>query len=131
MKDTELAFYAARLLGEITHHVGKHNSIGMGELYEIVFREPWENRINDTRRLRTVITELRRQGVAICSDCSPSGGGYYVASAGSSEMKDYLARLRKRAIKALALEAKLRRISLPELLGQMELELGGGYDEAA
>lgn len=131
MKRSEMAFYAARLLEELTHHVGSHNAIGMGELYEIVFRETWANRINDTRKLRIVITELRKQGAAICSDTSRTGGGYYVASGGSSEMKDYLTRLRRRGLRALVLEAKLRKITLAELLGQMELNLLGDYDEAA
>jgi hypothetical protein len=131
MNKVQMGFYAARLLSELTHHVGRHNAIGMGELYELVFQDPWANRINDTRKLRTVITELRKQGVAICSYCSSSSGGYYLASSGSSEMRDYLKRLRLRALKALVLEAKMRRIALPELLGQMQLELDGGYHEAA
>jgi hypothetical protein len=131
MTKIEMAFYVARLLAELTHHVGKDQCVGMGELYELVFREQWSNRINDTRKLRTVITELRRQGIAICSDTSSSGGGYYLARQGSSEMADYLKRLRMRALKALVLEAKMRQIGLPELLGQLELELSGGYHEAA
>ena len=131
MNKIQMGFYAARLLSELTHHIGRHNTIGMGELYELVFKEPWANRINDTRRLRTVITELRRQGVAICSDCASSGGGYYLASAGSSEMRQYLERLRRRALKALVLEARMRKIGLPELLGQIQIEFKGGYNEAA
>lgn len=131
MNKIQMAFYAARLLGELTNHVGRDNAIGMGELYEIVFDEPWANRINDTRRLRQIITELRRQGRPICSYCSSSGGGYYLARMRSSEMREYLERLRQRALKALVLEAKMRKMSLPELLGQLQLELHQGlFNEA-
>jgi len=110
------------LLGILSRHVGREKAIGMGELYEEVFDRPWRNRINDTRALRTLIQELRKEGVAICSACAYAGGGYYLAAAGS-EMEDYLSRLRSRALRALALEARLRRITLPELLGQMQLNL--------
>jgi len=130
MDRVEMAVYAHKLLGELTHHIGRHRAIGMGELYEKIFEETWQNRINDTRRLRIVITELRRQGVAICSESSRAGGGYYLASAGS-ELKDYLSRLRRRALKVLSLEAKMRKMTLAELLGQIELNLRGGQDETS
>jgi hypothetical protein len=125
MKRSEMDLYAARLLAEITRHVGRQNTIGMGELYEIVFRERWNNRINDTRDLRKVITELRKSGVAICSDSGRESGGYYLASAGS-EMEGYLKRLRRKALKALKMEAQLRKTTLLDLFGQIELELSGG-----
>lgn len=123
MKRSEMDLYAARLLGEISHRVGRHKAIGMGELYEIVFRKQWANRINDTRDLRIVITELRKSGVAICSDCGSEGGGYYLAQAGS-ELDDYRRRVKKRALKMLSLYAKLGG-SVKEFYGQMELDLAG------
>lgn len=130
MKNSERDLYAARVLTVLSRHVGRHKAIGMGELYEEVFRKPWANRINDTRDLRTLITELRTNGAAICSTASKDGPGYYQPSAGS-EMEDYLSRLRSRALRALALEAKLRRLTIEDLLGQLELNLTGGRDEAA
>ena len=130
MDRVEMATYGYKLLVELTHHVGRQKAIGMGELYEKVFGETWQNRINDTRRLRIIITELRQQGVAICSASSPTGGGYYQASAGS-ELKDYLSRLRRKALKALSLEAKMRKMTLAELLGQIELNLRGRQNEAS
>jgi len=119
-----------RLLGEMSRHIGRERAIGMGELYEIVFDEDWENRINHTRRLRELITEARYEGVPICSDSARSGGGYWLAAAGS-EMQDFLASFHRRAVRSLVLEARLRKISLPELLGQMQMNLEEGRDEAA
>jgi len=117
----------ARLLKEITLHVGGSRSIGMGELYEKVFMETYAHRINDTRRLRTIVTELRRDGVPIVSVSASSGGGYFLASAGS-ELAGYCRRLRNQALKKLAMEAKLRKMTLPELMGQLILEFKDGNE---
>lgn len=106
----------------LSRHVGVNRKIGMGELYFAVFGESWSNRINDTRALRKVITELRHEGVPICSVADSTGGGYYLASAGS-ELSNYCERLRTQAIKKLAMEAKIRRITLHELLGQMTMNI--------
>lgn len=122
MTGEELAAAKTRLYQALTQHVGKTRRIGMGELFEKVFREGWQNRINDTRRLRKLITELRRDGVPICSIATSSGGGYWIASAGS-ELNDYCQALRQRAIKILCQEATLRKKTVPELLGQLSLDL--------
>jgi len=119
-----------RLHSTLTSHIGRANAVGMAELYEAVYDRPWSNRINDTRKLRTLVTEMRREGVAICSTAFSVGGGYYLA-AGGSELKDYLRRTKVQALKKLARVAKIQRVSLPELLGQMRLEMEAGHDEAA
>lgn len=108
----------AKLLQELTQHPGRHRAIGMGELYEIVFSRRYEHRINDTRELRHYISALRREGVPILS----CGEGYYLASS-VSELDDYCRRIRLRALRVLTQEAKLRRVSLPHLLGQIQLNL--------
>jgi len=114
-----------RLLATLARHIGRSRAIGMVALYEEVFGEKWRDKINDTRKLRELITELRREGVPICSVTTKEGGGYYLASAGS-ELETYCSKLRTSALKKLALEAKLRNITLPELLGQLTLSLTGG-----
>lgn len=70
------------------------------------------------RHLRTLITELRDDGVAVCG--TPRDG-YYIAKV-ASEVEDTCRFLRARAMKSLALEARLRRVPLPELIGQLRLE---------
>ena len=114
-----------RLLATLSRHIGRSKAIGMAALYEEVFQKEWQDKINDTRKLRDLITELRREGVPICSVTTTAGGGYYLASAGS-ELEAYCAKLRTQALRKLALEAKLRRMTLPELLGQLTLNLTGG-----
>jgi len=110
------------LLKEMTMHVGRSRAIGMGELYERVYGRPYRSKINGTRGLRKLVTDLRDEGVAICSIPDSGGGGYYLASAGS-ELDDYCKKIRSRALKMLALESKLRKTTLPLLLDQVQLNL--------
>jgi len=112
----------SRLLEIMIGHIGRSKAIGMGELYEQVFGRPYNNRINDTRRLRSLITELRKDGKGICSASTKEGSGYWIASA-DSELRDYCSKLRKKAFKILRMESNIMAISMPELMGQMELEL--------
>jgi hypothetical protein len=128
MTEEQKQHFKGLLLQILTGHIGRARMIGMGELYEDVFGEPWQNRINDTRRLRKIITELRLEGVPICSDSS-SAGGYYLASAGS-ELEGYCKRMRRAALRKMVLEASVRKITLAELVGQMQLELGAPGEAA-
>ena len=125
MTEQEIQFRKTRILMIMSGHVGQGKRIGMGELYEQVFEETYDHRINDTRSLRKLITELRRDGVAICSVASKNGGGYWLASAGS-ELASYCTNLRNRALRILGMEAKIRKISMSEMMGQMALELKKG-----
>lgn len=111
----------------LSRHTGEEKAIGMGELYERVFEKPWRNRINDTRALRSLITELRHQGALIGETRSPSGGGYYQARS-THELERFLNKRKKEALKKLAMIAKMQQIALPDLLGQMRLSMtsGGG-----
>lgn len=112
--------YKQKLLMVLTEHIGKSRIVGMGELYERVFKKPYNRLINDTRTLRKLIEILRREGVPVCSSTKKGSGGYYLASAGS-ELEQYCRNLHNRALRVLVMEAKLRKIALPELLGEMQL----------
>lgn len=118
------------ILAALTSHIGETNAIGMGELYEEVYGKAWGNRINDTRALRKAITDLREEGVPICSVATSGGGGYYLAAAGS-ELANYLRRSERRALLILMRNAKIKKISLPDYLGQMRLNMEGDHGEAA
>jgi hypothetical protein len=124
MKDKD---YKARLLYVLTKHVGKTRSISMAELYKELFGEVPKNKINQARIIRELVTELRKEGVPICSDTDREGGGYYLAAAGG-ELENYCMRLRIRALKILQMEANLRKKTLPELLGQIALAMGSRID---
>ncbi len=113
-----------RIMTELASHIGSMHAIGMGELYELVTGDPWSNRINDTRKLRRLVSQLRFDGVPICSAPRSSGGGYYLAAAGS-EMTGFLRNRERLALKILAMNAKIRKLTLPEYLGQMKLNMDG------
>jgi len=70
------------------------------------------------RRVRTLVTEAREEGVAIAA--TPEHG-YFIAVL-PDEIDMCCAFLRARAMKSLLLESRLRKIPLPELLGQMRLQ---------
>jgi hypothetical protein len=111
----------ARLFEALFDHVGKEHAVGADVLYTEVFGEKVPHKINDTKPLRKLITAIRGQGRAIASVCSANGGGYYIPRAGS-ELDDYCRRmLHMPALRKLAMEAKIRKVSLPELIGQMSL----------
>lgn len=69
------------------------------------------------RRVREFVSQLREQGYAVCGHPTT---GYYMASK-SSEIEETCQFLRARAMHSLHLEAKMRKISLPDLIGQMKL----------
>ena len=114
--------HKATLLATLSRHIGQERAISMAALQRAVFGDEVDDKINGTRMLRKLVTELRRAGTPIASCTSCNGGGYYLAAAGS-EMTDYLERLRRRALSALVLEAAMRRQTLPELIRQIQLGL--------
>ena len=121
MSDKDAQKY--RLMSILSGRTGRSRAVDMGELYEAVFGETYaSHKINGTRKLRQLVTELRSEGVPICSVSTKSGGGYYLASAGS-ELDDYCRRIRMRALKLLKMESKLRKTALPKLLHQIQLNL--------
>ena len=94
----------------------------MGELYTRVYGKPWRHRINDTRKLRELITELRLEGRRICSSSSSSDGGYYLAATGG-ELETALDGDYRRAVKILAMRGKMLHASGEEILNQLRLNL--------
>ena len=117
-----------RLMVVLSRHVGEEKAIDMGDLYQRVFDRPCDHKINHTRELRKLITMLRREGVPIGSTSVQNGGGYYLCRAGS-ELNTYCDRLIRRGINALDIVSKLRKVALPELLGQMRLSLAAESQE--
>lgn len=71
------------------------------------------------RNLRTLITQLRQDGMAICG--TPESG-YFVAET-AEELQHTCAFLRSRALRSLHLEARLKKVPLAQLIGQMALDL--------
>ena len=121
-RDIDTSEHRLRLLSVLNSHVGEANAIGMTALYEAVFDRPWKDRINDTRRLRKLITLMREDDVAVCSTQSQIGGGYYIAAA-TSEFLNFLRKNERLALLILMRNSKMKKISLPEYLGQLKLEM--------
>ncbi len=117
-----------KLYAVMMQHIGPEKKIGMGELYEAVFGRTWSHRINDTRMLRNLITEMRRDGQPVMSSTSSGSGGYWIA-ASSTEIAEYCNRHKTSALKSLAHIARIKKVSLAEYLGQMQLELEAGDAE--
>lgn len=70
-----------------------------------------------TRQVRERVTALRLDGIAVCG--TPETG-YFIAAC-AEELEETCQFLRSRSMHALMLEARLRRIPLPDLLGQIHL----------
>lgn len=107
----------AQVLTELSHHIGKEAGIHVRDLVaritgQILPNEPME------RRVRQIVTELRMDGAHICGHPS---SGYYMAET-PEELEQTLQFLRSRALSSLTLESRMRRISMPELLGQLNLK---------
>jgi hypothetical protein len=113
---------ARHKINEILYnHIGKENAIGMSALYQKVYGEKPVDLVNDTRPIRIIITALRNQGRAIGSITSSNGGGYYIPRSGS-ELQEYCdVRLHRPALRKLKMEATIKGVSLPSLIGQMAL----------
>lgn len=72
----------------------------------------------DPRTVRRLVSEARAEGVAIAAH---PGTGYFIART-PDEIEMCCAFLRSRAMHTLGLEARLRKIPLPELIGQLRLK---------
>lgn len=126
--ELERALLENKLMRILMAHIGANRVIGMGELYEALYGETWTHRINDTRPLREIITDMRESGIPICSIVAKPGGGYYLAAT-ASELDEYAKRIESAALKKLKQASQLRRVALPELLGQIAMNLAS-YDVA-
>lgn len=67
------------------------------------------------RTLRLLISDAREEGIAIVG--TPDTG-YFVAQT-PDELEECCRFLRARAMHSLAIEARLRKVALPELVGQL------------
>ncbi|MGH6622908.1 MAG: HTH domain-containing protein, partial [Burkholderiaceae bacterium] len=69
------------------------------------------------RMLRHLISDAREDGVAIVG---VPESGYFIAQNGE-ELEQCCNFLRSRAMHSLVIEARLRKVALPELLGQLKV----------
>lgn len=93
----------------LSRHIGKGNGIGIRRLAAELNVEE--------RQARKLVSDLREDGHAVCG--TPKDG-YYIA-ADAAELEETCEFLRGRAMHSLRLESRLRKIPLPDLLGQIHL----------
>lgn len=98
-----------QLLALLSDRIGRNNGQNVRDLaYHLRCPE---------RLVRKLVTALREDGIAVCGHPST---GYYIAET-SVELEECCQFLRSRALHSLGLEARLRKIPLPDLLGQLHL----------
>lgn len=98
-----------QLLAVLARHQGADRGASVEALAKAIDCHP--------RHVRSLVTELREDGVAVCGHPKT---GYFVAS-NPAELERTCQFLRSRALRSLTLEAQLRRIPLPDLIGQLHL----------
>ena len=106
----------------LSRHVGREKAIGMGELYERVFGESYDHRINDTRPLRKLITDLRYDGALIGESRGQTGGGYYLARS-THELGEWFRKREREWLRKAHMLSRMKKLSLNEYLGQKILGL--------
>ncbi len=98
-----------QLLTVLSRHIGRGNGIRVNRLAVMLDTKE--------RNIRTLVSQLRDDGNAICG--TPRDG-YYIA-ANPDELEQTCTFLRDRAMHSLRLESRLRKIPLPDLLGQLHV----------
>ena len=71
------------------------------------------------RDVRKAVTELREAGIAVCG---LPASGYFIAET-EADLEETCQFLRSRSLHSLKLEATLRKIALPKLIGQVAMDL--------
>lgn len=99
----------ASLLNALAAHQGRERGIGARELAAKVGVSP--------RRLRALISLAREEGTAICG--KPASG--YFVPVTPEELCESCAFLEHRALTSLRLLSRMKKVSLPDLLGQLRL----------
>ncbi|MBI3771435.1 MAG: hypothetical protein HY272_01830 [Gammaproteobacteria bacterium] len=123
MIDMDRQVIKERVLDILKQHVGPNNCIKKEALWSSATGDviiPWR-RIDQTRPLRSMIEALQRAGEPIAHK-SGKGGGYFYAD-NPDDLTEEADWHHVRAMSSLRREKALRKITTPELLSQVALEL--------
>lgn len=101
------------------------DALRIHEGIEAAIKEPDLAAVVDlsVRSLRAVLKSLRENhGIAVATTTRPPYGAYLIVNA--EELEAFCRNLRARALSMLTGEARLRRVHLAKLVGQIGMELG-------
>ncbi|RJR41884.1 MAG: hypothetical protein C4567_07960 [Deltaproteobacteria bacterium] len=124
-RDLEWEQAKSRLCIEMSRHFGKNRAIGAGELFEIVFLEPYQgNKITGTRRLRRLIEEVKYgdNPMLIAFSCCTIRPGYYIPDS-DGERREFFAREEKKVKKKIGRLARLNRLAAGVYANQLALSI--------
>jgi biotin operon repressor len=103
------------MLAALVHALAPHRGANAG-----VSAEQLAQRLDlEPRAVRRLISMLRAEGMAVCARPET---GYFVAET-PAELADACLFLERRALHSLRLLARMRRVSMPTLLGQLNLNM--------
>ena len=111
-------FTASDVLTALTRHIGQGNGARADTLVAEITGKPGPDRANE-RHLRQLITGLRMEGHHICAH---PNHGYFIA-ANDGELDATARFLFERALSSLKQIAAMKRVSLPDLAGQLRIDL--------
>ena len=115
---------AETLLIHLRRHRGKANGITAAKLCNEINKSNWQKAFGsgtgagpdtNTRELRKAVEQLRSEGFHVCAH---PRDGYYLAET-EEELEETIEYLQKRAMRSLKQIARMRQVSVPDLLGQM------------
>ena len=110
----------ATVLSALARHIGRENGATAEQLAREIsgFAQPGEAMTSAlTRQLREAVVQLRLEGHHVCA--TPENG--YFLAANAEELDQTCVFLHERAMTSLKQIAAMKRISLPDLRGQLHL----------
>ena len=111
-----LPLTAAAVLAALAHHIGAANGVRVDLLVCEITGNPVHDAVAE-RQLRNVVVQLRLEGHHVCAH---PARGYFLA-ANAEELDATCTFLYERAMTTLTQIAAMKRISLPDLRGQLHL----------
>lgn len=107
------------LLQLLRNHIGKARGIGARDIVEqlLPLDVPAPTRRAAERQLRDLVVELRLEGHHVCAHPST---GYFLAAT-TEELAETCAFLTSRSMSSLQQVSAMKRVSIPDLVGQLKL----------
>jgi hypothetical protein len=106
-----------QLLTVLSRHIGARNGITAERLAWRLYGAGATER--DQRQIRKLVVDLRREGHHICAD---PGHGYFIAET-AEELDDTCRFLLQRSMTTLSQISAMKRVSMPDLAGQLRINL--------